>query len=253
MKKGYIGKHRRKVGLNDAPRDKFGKKIFHGVFTGGIGFNAEEPNDDIEEFTPTQFHSSTDKPAQHITYKMEDFMDDQDYDEQGKSMLKLAPQEPYKGLVHMPPNFNQIQVQMLKKFKIEPEDLINYESEILSHNIQPTNRLLDAESVTEWIEEKQDEIVLNPIPKIYDFDSSLLKLPTIKGNIVGQEPTIDEDEFNFNALFHKEGELVSAKESFGRNFQRTVVPWEPDKRLFARYQINMNGCKHRHYIDIKDI
>ena len=59
-------------------KDEQGRRRFHGAFTGGFSAGYFNTVGSAEGWTPTQFRSSRDKPAQYRPQTVEDFMDEED-------------------------------------------------------------------------------------------------------------------------------------------------------------------------------
>lgn len=70
--------------LNDqVATDKYGRRRFHGAFTGGFSAGFFNSVGSLEGWTPSTFKSSRSDKAKEIQQKPEDFMDDEDMDEFG--------------------------------------------------------------------------------------------------------------------------------------------------------------------------
>ncbi len=72
----YLNKKRKKDNNIYALNEK-GKKIFHGAFTGGFSAGYFNTVGSKEGWTPTQFVSSRSN-RQKVSYRPEDFMDEED-------------------------------------------------------------------------------------------------------------------------------------------------------------------------------
>lgn len=67
--------------------DGYGRRRFHGAFTGGFSAGFFNTVGSLEGWTPSEFKSTRSEKANKLLQKPEDFMDDEDIGEYG-----IAPQ-----------------------------------------------------------------------------------------------------------------------------------------------------------------
>lgn len=68
---------------------------FHGAFTGGFSSGYFNTVSTKEGWTPSQFFSTRNQRSSNVSQQPEDYMDDEDFSEQGIAPKKFQPSESY--------------------------------------------------------------------------------------------------------------------------------------------------------------
>lgn len=247
-----LGRRRRKINPDQAPRDQFGRKSFHGAFTGGFAAGNQNTVADEKGFVSQPYFSSRENKAQPIpVQKMEDYMDAEDFDTMGRSQISIAERKDYNGPLGKFSNLSEQEVEILMHCGFGAADL--YESNHLimfSHMYQPVN---PQTHVDDWIIVESPNWPQRPMPTTPSTfnPNEVIKLQPLK-SITG-EPVDELQDFSIDKMFVREGESEFAKENYQTREKRIYEPWEPDKLLYQRFRVQVirgpedhHHKKHRH-------
>lgn len=231
-----FGNRRRKVNPDQAPRDQFGRKIFHGGFVAGN----QNTVADESGFVSLPYFSSRDRKAPKLPQqKKEDFMDHEDFDDFGMSQIQVAQPKSYFG-PHGPLPFSEEEVHLLESFGFTLDDLYKTKSPFFqfSHEFHPDDTSTGGD---DWIVIPPLEYEQWPIPPLpSDYKSEPVHLPVLEdGSTTPAERPIEE--FNMATMFHLEGEKETAKAMYGAPEKRVKIRWEPAKLLRKRFCMGVSG------------
>ncbi|OHT10316.1 hypothetical protein TRFO_20443 [Tritrichomonas foetus] len=236
-----FGNRRRKINADQAPRDQFGRKTFHGAFKGGFSSGNQNTVADEHGFVSQPFFSSKDRKAPKIPQqKLEDFMDDEDFDDFGRSQITIAQPKNYSTPSGSFSAFTEDEVNILYAFGYDSSDLNgSFPAPEFSHESEPSGNVPGGD---DWITIKPpefDHYSMPELPENYKFE--IVKLPILEGrsNTGSEVPQLEE--FNLATMFHLEGERELARETFGAPEKRVTVRWEPHKLLKKRFVMDVSG------------
>ncbi|KAH0792142.1 G patch domain-containing protein 1 [Histomonas meleagridis] len=236
-----LGRRRRKVNPSQAPRDQFGRKVFHGAFTGGFSAGNFNTVADSEGFVSQPFFSSRDRKTVVPKKTMEDFMDAEDFDSMGKSQIKVAEVKKFRDSSGQLLSFSEQEVQLLEHFGFGVADLYgNQPFPFFSHQALQNDQEVDS---NDWIDVPSPQYPpknIQPVPTTFD-SNKIINLPQLQSFISITPSAQDDDTFSIQSMFHLEGEGEEAKERYGGPEKRTRVPWEPAKLLRQRFSVNVHG------------
>uniref|UniRef100_A0A1B6DZX4 G-patch domain-containing protein n=1 Tax=Clastoptera arizonana TaxID=38151 RepID=A0A1B6DZX4_9HEMI len=92
---------KRPISLEDqVVKDKYGRRRFHGAFTGGYSAGFFNSVGSLEGWTPSQFKSSRTAKADSYVQNAQDFMDEEDMDEFGIAPKVLRATEKYDSAIN---------------------------------------------------------------------------------------------------------------------------------------------------------
>ena len=233
-----IGRRRRLIKGNQAPRDQFGKKTLGQSSIAGLGYNATVA--DGIGFVSQGFRSSGSQRTQIIMQKKEDFMDADDFDAMGKSQLEVAEDKPNQYI----PEYGDTQVTLLRSVGYSFHDL----QENLNGSILFSHQMFPEDSAPEF---EIDWDTIQP-PSLIFYSASLppptfkaenaIKIDPLPGNSLFRSADHEDlNDFNLDTMFHIEGEVQEAKEVYGNNEKRLKMPWEPAKVLRQRFTTDLIG------------
>lgn len=235
-----FGNRRRKVNPSQAPRDQFGRKMFHGAFTGGFSAGNQNTVADESGFTSKPFFSSSTRKTENIpVQKKEDFMDHQDFDDLGTSQIQLKERKLYVG-PSGPLHYSQEEVRILQAFGFEMSDISQNRNTVqhFSHESQPD----DTSTISnDWIIVPPIQIDFYPIPPIpenYKFEPP--KLP-ILDDFTDDRNSAPIENFNLATMFHVEGVKEASQQMYGNFEKRVVTRWEPANILRGRFSMGAYG------------